>query len=619
MHMIQDATSPPHTRDDPHPIHDGYEARVEELRQTNRARFNQLLTAPSIFPSPSIFTPTGDARAPVPIARLIDSDTYRGTLDSYATGGQVGLAEYTNGGYVSVDTIFRDFPLPRRASLGEGFFDPPEGTPGSRQYFPKVADGDPVPHFVAEGSLFEPLRFRGQFLGGFILDDRVYEDYAALLLPRAVGYSTGLLDYFFRGTLDFQVEASSTSPALSALTIRNTSAEAMAGTFTLYAEDANERRSEVASFELSLESGATHPSPLTFPAPTGVQAYVLVFQGGLGAEMGAVAGRFKRAQAPPNTFFVWHVKFHNDQFDFVTHLSADTFPTSFGGVQVVESFLSSGSHQGLRRHYLFFALVHDPNRPLPPLEVADLGVTAQLSPAPSQGSDRFPARPFPSGAVGIMEVEVPQLTVCDAQPSPRMRTVAQLLRSGETNHYLIERSLMGPPLGPRDTGILASDTLVTPNLTRVSFEQLQGIARELHPLLTPPSSFPQTATAYAVAQFDVPNVDNFTVSEGGNRCFDLSTLHTASVVNVAAMWDLESVTVRLRDGTTIGLSDEGTVGDERGLIKGLTAHDVFGAEYGRTEQSTSVSPFFQLPPRSFFQSFRHNPDDPFGPLIERRP
>jgi len=60
MHLIQDATSPPHTRDDPHLIHDGYEARVEELRQANLTRFNQLLAAPPVSPSPLIFTPTGD-------------------------------------------------------------------------------------------------------------------------------------------------------------------------------------------------------------------------------------------------------------------------------------------------------------------------------------------------------------------------------------------------------------------------------------------------------------------------------------------------------------------------------------------------------------------------------
>ena len=34
------------------------------------------------------------------------------------------------------------------------------------------------------------------------MDDNVHQGYAALLLPRAIGYSAGLLNYFFRGTLE---------------------------------------------------------------------------------------------------------------------------------------------------------------------------------------------------------------------------------------------------------------------------------------------------------------------------------------------------------------------------------------------------------------------------------
>ena len=56
MHLVQDAASPAHTREDPHPIHDGYEARIEELRASLdaalRSRFEGLLAAPSILPSP---------------------------------------------------------------------------------------------------------------------------------------------------------------------------------------------------------------------------------------------------------------------------------------------------------------------------------------------------------------------------------------------------------------------------------------------------------------------------------------------------------------------------------------------------------------------------------------
>ncbi len=186
-------------------------------------------------------------------------------MSSYATGAQIGLAEYTNGGYVSDDTIFLGFALPRRESLGPPAFDPPADTAGARRYFPKTTDGDSIAHFVAEGALYERLLFRGQVFGGFVLDDRVYDDYAAQLIPRAVGYSAGLLNYFFRSNFDFKIDVNSNDPAQRLLTISippDLSAETMDGTFTLYAEDAGGLRSPVpgASITTALGRGAS-PRP----------------------------------------------------------------------------------------------------------------------------------------------------------------------------------------------------------------------------------------------------------------------------------------------------------------------------------------------------------------------
>jgi len=300
MHMVQDAASPAHTREDPHLIRDGYEARIEELRgsldPTLRARFDALLALSSTLPAASIFTSTGDPQAPAPVAKLIDSDAYHGTAQTYATGAQAGLAEYTSGGYVSDDTIFLGFPLPRRESLGPPLFDPPADTPGARRYFSKTTDGDAIAHFVAEGALYERLLFRGQMVGGFILDDKVYEDYAVQLLPRAVGYSAGLLNYFFRSNFDFTVDASGGDAGKRVLTISippDLSAETMDGTFTLYAEDNDGVRGPVpgASLTTVLPRGAS--AQALFTHGSGVRAYVLAFRGSLGTESDAVTGRVK--------------------------------------------------------------------------------------------------------------------------------------------------------------------------------------------------------------------------------------------------------------------------------------------------------------------------------------
>lgn len=304
MHLIQDAAAPPHVRNDAHLVHDGYEARVEELRgggetSPERQRFLQYLSADPIFPSASILTPTGDARAPVPVARLIDRDTYGGTAASYSNGNSIGIAEYTNGGYVSDDTIFLDFALPRRESLGAGFCEPggavPPCPPGSRVYFPKAGDGDAVGHFVAEGSLALPLRFRGESVLGFILDDRVYHDYAARLLPRAIGYSAALLDYFFRGRLEVAFGEAPMDPARVLLNVTNGSAEPLGpGTLTVYTDDSSGTRQPVPGATLAFET-AVAPGELLPPIPLAASfqssPLAVVYHGRLGGEDEAVIGR----------------------------------------------------------------------------------------------------------------------------------------------------------------------------------------------------------------------------------------------------------------------------------------------------------------------------------------
>ena len=154
-----------------------------------------------------IFTDTGDAQAPATMARLIDFDTYTGAAPA-GNGTLLGNSEYTNGGYLSDDTIFQDFAFPRREALGAPFFDPPEGMPGARRYFPKTGDGDSVSHFVAEGTLWERLADAGQVLpGGFTLNDQTYQRAGEFLVPRAVGYSVSLFDKFFQREIEIAAPA----------------------------------------------------------------------------------------------------------------------------------------------------------------------------------------------------------------------------------------------------------------------------------------------------------------------------------------------------------------------------------------------------------------------------
>jgi hypothetical protein len=109
-------------------------------------------------------------------------------------------------------------------------------------------------------------------------------------VPRAVAYSTALLDYFFRGL----VIASGSDLSFG---FANGSDEAMDGTFTLYYDDGSDVRRPVpgATWTRALApSGAVEDLSLsapTNPPPKEPGKYMLVFRGALGSERDAVVGR----------------------------------------------------------------------------------------------------------------------------------------------------------------------------------------------------------------------------------------------------------------------------------------------------------------------------------------
>ncbi len=111
-----------------------------------------------------------------------------------------------------------------------------------------------------------------------------YDAMADQLLPRATAYSAGLLDYFFRGKIEMLRDKENPHTCI----IKNTSDEAMNGTFSLYYDDNEKKRHPVpgAKWNLSISAkgeikniSVTKP---TTPAPSG--DYILVFNGTMGEE-----------------------------------------------------------------------------------------------------------------------------------------------------------------------------------------------------------------------------------------------------------------------------------------------------------------------------------------------
>ena len=201
IHLVQDAAVPAHTRNDPHAFFEGFESFVEHIPSEDRTLFDQLIGSSKGF-DPAILGLSPNPLAPIPIARIIDTIDPEQAAAVPSAGTNVGLAEYSSANFLSEDTIFEDFLFPRVESLGEGFDATEPGTGKPRRYFLKTADGETDFRLVAEGTFTERLISLLAGDQGFILDRGVYEDYARLLLPRAIGYSAGLLDYFFRGRIE---------------------------------------------------------------------------------------------------------------------------------------------------------------------------------------------------------------------------------------------------------------------------------------------------------------------------------------------------------------------------------------------------------------------------------
>jgi hypothetical protein len=288
IHLVQDAAQPAHTRNDPHlPFFAPFEEFVEKVRKNDRDLFDSLTANPSFDSSLlSLHSP-----APIPIANLIDRTDSRQQEAAPSAGFIQGLAEYSNANFLSRDTVFEDFQFPRKESLGEGV-----RAPNGRIYYPKISEGEVMDHFVGR-SFFYKLSFAFPPELAYVLDDRVFEDYASLLLPRAIGYSAGLLDYFFRGRMKLTVtDLESTNGGITAarVTLANRTPGQVSGIGTLVATVLSEGKVVAVSQQQTValtdieQEVAFDFSHNPIPVDAGDLFLTVVYRGPLGLEADAV-------------------------------------------------------------------------------------------------------------------------------------------------------------------------------------------------------------------------------------------------------------------------------------------------------------------------------------------
>jgi len=226
MHLIQDASQPDHVRNDAHPLSRNQTGRlnIEPWAAGESGFINSLAATPqmptlSLDPSGYSLDPSYHNLNLTPVALFVDTDQYHGTSPS--TSLSQGLAEYTNANFASVHTIFAEekqtddihyFPYPRKSSTDIQDYISQNKLPETKVaedgvgdtgfWIKKTGDGAVIEHFVKPTYLTDFLQGTTLYNKTFYQDSECYKDYAKLLIPRAVGYSAGLLNYFFRGTLE---------------------------------------------------------------------------------------------------------------------------------------------------------------------------------------------------------------------------------------------------------------------------------------------------------------------------------------------------------------------------------------------------------------------------------
>ena len=237
MHLLQDMAQPQHTRNEPHPRGS---AAFYELYADARAGGPSNKTA-TIFDIDglTLARTAGTLRdldytlrdgagnlVPYPIPRLNSFTDYwattRGAIprsdQNVATG--LGLAEYSNRGFLTEGsslraTNFSEYQFPPRLASDPSYTTSVPvslcDTPGAAGSFVKikyllrdVVDAT-VPSSTEKIKLQSQSAWNGAGASLYTVNHCVMDDNLRLLIPRAVAYSAGLIDYFFRGKLDFKV------------------------------------------------------------------------------------------------------------------------------------------------------------------------------------------------------------------------------------------------------------------------------------------------------------------------------------------------------------------------------------------------------------------------------
>ena len=270
MHLVQDMSVPEHTRNNGHYLSHNYEDWVKGQNVSDYS-----VSVVSFTPSASI---------PLSIYNLFDTEQYSGMNPDITAQSTIGLAEYSNANFLSPDKIFSGFAYPSYNDTAARI----ERDPASDKdilYLDKIGHGENINYLARAQEFYNYLPADYKKLSLTLDDARVYSSYAGFLMPRAIGYSSQVLSYFFRGQLDVKMGDGT-------LKVKNASAETISsGTFAVYYDNADGVRTILTSMQANTLTPGGEQT-INFTPLVGATTYMLVYQGQLGDESNAVIGKF---------------------------------------------------------------------------------------------------------------------------------------------------------------------------------------------------------------------------------------------------------------------------------------------------------------------------------------
>ncbi len=260
IHLVQDMAQPQHARNDSHgppwttvftgdsPTDGAYEAYTEArlFREAVPSQFTNAIRRfdGSLLPRADLpmLRLAGNVPYPVPrFSQVVEYFTTQGT--DAAVGARRGMADLANRGFFTASTLPMNIAANKPDDRVNTFLDPPRPS-GSAAFYQEgqiamslFQNGAVVlkqnllfaqmpdvlaPNWNAQSGLFGadgrmPILTRSQMFRAadliatptpitqdsrFVLSNEVFTAQADAMLPRAVAYSTGLIDYFFRGRLE---------------------------------------------------------------------------------------------------------------------------------------------------------------------------------------------------------------------------------------------------------------------------------------------------------------------------------------------------------------------------------------------------------------------------------